>query len=73
MHDRWEIDQSDLKILKKLGAGQFGEVWEGTFKENTPVAIKSMKGGKYHMWSISTSITVVVLYFENIDNTLKMH
>lgn len=27
--DAWEIPRSSLKLEKKLGAGQFGEVWMG--------------------------------------------
>jgi len=27
--DAWEIPRSSLKLEKKLGAGQFGEVWLG--------------------------------------------
>lgn len=28
-HDEWEIPRETLKMIKKLGAGQFGEVWMG--------------------------------------------
>lgn len=31
--DAWEIPRSSLKLDKRLGAGQFGEVWMG----ETPV------------------------------------
>lgn len=27
--DQWEIDRTSLKFIRKLGHGQFGEVWEG--------------------------------------------
>jgi hypothetical protein len=27
--DKWEIDRSTLTFEKRLGAGQFGEVWKG--------------------------------------------
>ena len=27
--DAWEIDRSSLELSKRLGAGQFGEVWKG--------------------------------------------
>eukprot|EP00111_Clytia_hemisphaerica_P023380 TCONS_00068841-protein len=32
-------------MKKKLGSGQFGEVWEGVWNNQTPVAIKSLKEG----------------------------
>jgi fyn-related kinase len=44
--DQWEIDRSSLKFIRKLGHGQFGEVWEGLWNNTTPVAIKTLKPGK---------------------------
>ena len=46
--DQWEIDRSSLKFVRKLGHGQFGEVWEGLWNNTTPVAIKSLKQGLYY-------------------------
>ncbi|ROT81245.1 tyrosine-protein kinase Src42A [Penaeus vannamei] len=43
--DQWEIDRSSLKFVRKLGHGQFGEVWEGLWNNTTPVAIKTLKPG----------------------------
>lgn len=43
--DQWEIDRQSLKLLKKLGSGQFGEVWEGLWNNTTPVAVKTLKPG----------------------------
>merc|ERR1712242_285812 len=43
--DEWEIERSSLKFVRKLGHGQFGEVWEGLWNNTTPVAIKSLKQG----------------------------
>lgn len=43
--DQWEIDRSSLQLLKRLGSGQFGEVWEGLWNNTTPVAVKTLKPG----------------------------
>ncbi|KAJ8377475.1 hypothetical protein AAFF_G00259860 [Aldrovandia affinis] len=43
--DHWEIDRSSIKLLKKLGAGQFGEVHEGLWNGTTTVAVKTLKAG----------------------------
>ncbi|XP_070705499.1 tyrosine-protein kinase FRK [Pempheris klunzingeri] len=43
--DHWEIDRSSVKLLRKLGAGQFGEVFEGLWNETTAVAVKTLKPG----------------------------
>ncbi|XP_059473348.1 tyrosine-protein kinase Src42A [Neocloeon triangulifer] len=43
--DQWEIDRGSLKFVRKLGHGQFGEVWEGLWNNTTPVAIKTLKPG----------------------------
>lgn len=43
--DEWEIERSTLKFTKKLGQGNFGEVWEGVWNGTTQVAIKTLKAG----------------------------
>lgn len=43
--DQWEIDRKSIKLLRKLGAGQFGEVFEGLWNDTTPVAVKTLKPG----------------------------
>lgn len=47
--DQWEIDRSSLKFVRKLGSGQFGDVWEGLWNNTTPVAIKTLKSGKFYL------------------------
>ncbi|CAI8047935.1 Tyrosine-protein kinase SRK3 (Fragment) [Geodia barretti] len=43
--DEWEIERATLKFTRKLGHGNFGEVWEGLWNGTTQVAIKTLKTG----------------------------
>ncbi|XP_077367007.1 tyrosine-protein kinase Blk isoform X1 [Festucalex cinctus] len=49
--DEWEIPRETLKLVQKLGAGQFGEVWmvwlpmTGYYKDTLKVAVKTLKEG----------------------------
>ncbi|XP_021573945.1 tyrosine-protein kinase Blk [Carlito syrichta] len=43
--DAWEIPRQSLKLVRKLGSGQFGEVWMGYYKNNVKVAVKTLKEG----------------------------
>uniref|UniRef100_L7M6T6 Tyrosine-protein kinase n=1 Tax=Rhipicephalus pulchellus TaxID=72859 RepID=L7M6T6_RHIPC len=43
--DEWEIPRTSVQLLRKLGSGNFGEVWYGVWKGSTEVAIKMLKPG----------------------------
>ncbi|XP_030626704.1 tyrosine-protein kinase SRK2 [Chanos chanos] len=43
--DHWEIDRASVHLIRKLGAGQFGEVYEGLWNDTTQVAVKTLKPG----------------------------
>ncbi|XP_054894732.1 tyrosine-protein kinase Lck [Poeciliopsis prolifica] len=43
--DEWEIPRETLKLERRLGAGQFGEVWMGIYNNDRKVAIKNLKIG----------------------------
>nr|XP_057946225.1 tyrosine-protein kinase Lck [Doryrhamphus excisus] len=43
--DEWEIPRESLKLVKKLGAGQFGDVWMGVYNNDRNVAVKVLKIG----------------------------
>lgn len=43
----WERPREEFRLLKKLGEGHFGEVWEALWStENRRVAIKTLKQGR---------------------------
>ena len=43
--ESWETSRKSIHLIKKIGTGAFGEVWEGTWNKNTPVAVKVLKTG----------------------------
>ena len=43
--DMWEIPRESITLLRLLGTGQFGEVYEGLWNNTTPVAVKVPKPG----------------------------
>ena len=44
-NESWEIDRKSIRLVKKLGAGQFAEVWMGVWNGTTEVAVKTLKPG----------------------------
>ncbi|CAF4005736.1 unnamed protein product [Adineta steineri] len=43
--DKWEILRREIKLIRRLGHGQFGDVWEGVWNDNVSVAVKTLKPG----------------------------
>ena len=41
--DQYEIPKSQIQLTRKLGAGNFGEVWKGTWQNKVDVAVKTLK------------------------------
>jgi len=41
--DQYEIPRSQINLIKKLGAGNFGEVWKATWQDRVEVAVKTLK------------------------------
>ena len=41
--DEWEIDRTTLRFDRKLGVGNFSEVWLGLWNNSSPVFIKKLK------------------------------
>ena len=42
---QWEISRDTIRLNRKLGSGQFGDVWEGVWNGTTSVAVKTLKAG----------------------------
>ncbi|XP_049957536.1 tyrosine-protein kinase Src64B isoform X2 [Schistocerca serialis cubense] len=45
LRDQWEIDRSEIQLIKKLGRGNFGEVWYGKWRNAIEVAVKTLRPG----------------------------
>ncbi|XP_045599306.2 tyrosine-protein kinase Src42A isoform X1 [Procambarus clarkii] len=43
VQNEWEIDRTTIQMHKKLGSGQFGDVFLGRWNNETDVAVKTMK------------------------------
>ncbi|XP_028328169.1 tyrosine-protein kinase Lyn isoform X2 [Gouania willdenowi] len=41
----WEISKESIRMVTKLGAGQFGEVWMAYYNNKNKVAVKTLKAG----------------------------
>ncbi|KAK7079270.1 Tyrosine-protein kinase Src42A [Halocaridina rubra] len=46
--DTWEIPKEQIQLGKKLGSGNFAEVFEGWWNKSVPVAVKMLRRGKMH-------------------------
>ncbi|XP_069810192.1 tyrosine-protein kinase Srms [Dendropsophus ebraccatus] len=45
LNETWERSRSEFKLIRKLGQGFFGEVYEGLWNNSETVAIKTFKQG----------------------------
>jgi len=45
LRDRWEIDRAEIELIRKLGQGNFGEVWYGKWRNSIEVAVKTLRQG----------------------------
>lgn len=43
--DKWEISREEIQLLRRLGRGNFGEVWFGKWRNRTDVAVKTLREG----------------------------
>ncbi|KAL3275725.1 hypothetical protein HHI36_020473 [Cryptolaemus montrouzieri] len=43
--DKWEIPRNEIHLVRRLGRGNFGEVFYGKWKSNIEVAVKTLREG----------------------------
>ena len=41
--DKWEVDRGDIQLGDRVGVGNFGEVFKGTWRGHVEVAVKTLK------------------------------
>ena len=57
--DEWEIDRTTLRFDKKLGVGNFSEVWLGLWNDSSPVFIKKLEPGIVEVTDFVTEVQVM--------------
>ncbi|XP_063977745.1 tyrosine-protein kinase Src64B isoform X2 [Diachasmimorpha longicaudata] len=45
LRDKWEINRSQIQLIRKLGHGNFGEVYYGKWRDKIEVAVKTLRPG----------------------------
>ncbi|XP_011309244.1 tyrosine-protein kinase Src64B [Fopius arisanus] len=45
LRDKWEINRSEIQLIRKLGHGNFGEVYYGKWRNKIEVAVKTLRPG----------------------------
>lgn len=43
--DKWELPRDEIHLIKRLGRGNFGEVFYGKYRNNIEVAVKTLRQG----------------------------
>lgn len=64
--DVWEIPPEQIHLVRQLGSGQFGDVWEGLWNRTVPVAVKTLKPGTLML------ITILILFFSEVHNPMVL-
>ena len=45
LRDKYEIPRSEIQLIRKLGRGNFGEVFYGKWRNSIDVAVKTLREG----------------------------
>uniref|UniRef100_H0X7N4 Tyrosine-protein kinase n=1 Tax=Otolemur garnettii TaxID=30611 RepID=H0X7N4_OTOGA len=59
IHDKWEMERTDITMKHKLGGGQYGEVYVGVWKKySLTVAVKTLKGDQVTVQSFTKPLSL---------------
>lgn len=62
IHDKWEMERTDITMKHKLGGGQYGEVYVGMWKKyNLTVAVKTLK-----VWTLLHICFLCLVHFQEL-------
>ena len=69
MADKWEIPRNMIKLKKKLGHGNFGDVHEGIWNNSIKVAVKTLKQGFYTLSGavVTYEYIMILLYKQTVQ------
>ena len=62
VNENWEIDKQSLRLVRKLGADEFGEVWVGQWNTKTAVAVKTLKLGIISMEKFLQEAAIMISF-----------
>lgn len=62
LRDKWEIPRSEIQLIRKLGQGNFGEVYYGKWRNNIEVGVTITGYGENRK---EKRFNILVMYINN--------
>lgn len=66
LRDKWEINRNEIQLIRKLGHGNFGEVYYGKWRNKIEVAVKTLRPG-----TMSTEAFLQVKFLSSMKNSIQ--
>ena len=70
--DKWEIDRNDIDLGVRVGGGNFGDVFKGTWRDQVVVAIKTLKDDQGAEEFNKEADVLKTLHHPNLVQVLQM-
>lgn len=71
LRDQWEIDRGEIQLIRKLGQGNFGEVWYGKYRK-TIQQCGFFNCRNFSIWFYSWYYILLGKWRNNIEVAVKM-